>query len=512
MRDVRRLRFGWLAAALLGCAGFAPAQPEGDPDVRPAQFTRPVAPAPRAIADPPTPVVRIQVRVPASIAPGKDITYKLVVTNTSQANAYRVVIRNPIPEGASFGSAEPKPDKQDAKELTWRISTLRAGEHREIELVLKPTTAVKEIRNQAFVTFEHGEAVVTRVEHPKLSVRKSAPKQAVQTDPIPVRVEVANTGRVPIAGVELVEDVSKGFEFAADGDSEKTKTPQQRIWKLGTLQPGERKTIEYRLTAKDATELLTTSVVKCQEVPSGERAESTTKVLVPALTLDLTGPQNVPGGEAALYEITARNTGTLPLRNVRISGSLPADCLLTKMTENGRRYQDQVNWVIPQLKPSDAYKVRYWLKANTTGQRTVRAAARDSRGLEQAREVVTTFQGTSVLHWTARMESPTLRVGQQGLLTVTVQNSGGDSARNVRLRVELPPEVSLSKATPKNQSATNQVLFDSVTIRPDGEVKFTVTFKAEQAHQAWFRLKLQADTFGDQPPLTKEQPIVITGR
>ena len=44
---------------------------------------------PSVVADPPTPVVRIQVRVPANVAPGKDIPYKLIVTNTSAANAYR---------------------------------------------------------------------------------------------------------------------------------------------------------------------------------------------------------------------------------------------------------------------------------------------------------------------------------------------------------------------------------------------------------------------------------------
>ena len=81
--------------------------------------------------------------------------------------------------------------------------------------------------------------------------------------------------------------------------------------------------VEYKLTAKEAAELLTTSFVKSQETPEAEQAQSTTRVLTAGLALDLTGPATVGGGEPALYEIVARNTGTLPLTNVRVSGVGP---------------------------------------------------------------------------------------------------------------------------------------------------------------------------------------------
>ena len=513
-----------MAVAVVFCVGPAfgqpPDEPKVDPEVMPAQFTQPVGvvpPQPAAVAagvvsDPPTPVVRVQVRVPANVAPGKDLTYKLVVANTSQADAYGVKVRNPVPAAAQFVSAEPKPDSQAApaaRDLLWSLGTLRAGERREIELVLKPTAEAKEIRNQAFVSFEHGQAVVTQINKPKLAVAKVAPKQAAQTDPIPVRVVVENKGRVPVSKVELVETVTKGFEFAADAEGEKGSGPEQRVWQLGTLRPGERKIVEYKLTAKEAAELLATSAVKSQEIPEAERAESTTKVLTAGLTLDLTGPATVGGGEPALYEIVARNTGTLPLSNVRVSGSVPGDCSLTKMTNGGQRYRDQVAWTVAQLKPGEAQSFRLGLKANTTGQRTVRAAARDARGLEKARELRTSFQGTSLLQWHAELD-PQVSAGQQRVLTVRVENRGGEAAKNVRLRVELPQQVSVQQATPKNRSSANLVEFDAVSVPANGEETFTITYKAERSGQAYFIMKLSADTLGEQP-LTKEQAVEITG-
>ena len=530
MRD-RRFPIIVLLLALGGPAFAAdPDDDRDDPDVVPAQFVQPVGPAappsattPATVADPPTPVVRVQVRVPAHVPPQKDLTYRIAVTNTSGADAYRVRVRFPLPEGITgVTKAEPpaenfdpkKPAAAVPKELVWEYRTLRAGEKHEIEVAVKPAPDAREVRAAAYVAFEHGQAVVTRVDKPKLAVRKAVPKSAVSTDPVTVRVEVTNPSKVAVPNVQLVEDVSKGFEFARESEGEKGTVPEQRVWQIGTLRPGERKVIEYKLTAKDnaSTEALTTSsVVKSPDAPEGERAESTTKLLVPGMRVDLSGPPTSAPGDPANYEIVVRNTGTLLLTDVRVTGSVPSDCTPTKMTNGGQRYRDQLVWVVPSLKPGDAQSFRYSLKANTTGKRTVRAAAETPRGIEKSSEVVTAFQGTAVLTWDATAEPVSLGTGQQGLLTVRVRNTGGEAARGVRLRVELPGEVRFVQASPRNQASANEVAFDGVSIPAYGSEKFTVTYRADRAGQAWFRLKLSAEALGDRP-MTKEQSVEISGR
>lgn len=526
-----------VAFALSALPGTAD-EPIVDPDVQPAQFVRPAsrsanppafdpsgvtAPATAGVIDPPTPVVRIQVRVASHAAVGKDVPYKITVANTSSADAYKVKARVVLPaDVAGAPVADPPPDNHDPKkqaalasrELVWSLNTLRPGEKREIDLTIRPTPGGKELRTQAFVSFEHGETVVTKVDRAKLTVRKAVPMQAISTESVTVRVEVANPGTVAVPNVQLVEDVTKGFEFVNDGGGEKGTSPEQRVWQLGTLRPGERKLVEYRLSSKNAAvdALATSSVVKSPDAPDGERAESSTKLLIPGLKIDLTGPPTASAGEPALYEIVARNTGTLPLNDVRITGAIPVDCTLSKMTNGGQKYRDQIVWTVPSLKPGEAHSVRFGLKANTTGKRTIRAAADSVRGnLEKSSEVVTSFQGTAVLTWDAKMESATLGVGRSGLLTVTVKNAGGESARGARVRVELPGEVRFDQATPRAENSGNEVVFDAETIPAGGTRTYTVTFKAERSGQAWFRMKLAAEVLGDKP-ITKEQSVEITSR
>lgn len=529
---------GWISVTLVYGTVFADDTPPiTDPNVTPAQFVPPVSPisptgAPitgmpsNLVADPPTPMVRVQVRVPAHIAPGKEILYRITVVNSSAAEAYRVRVRNPLPEGTTaIVKTEPAADNYDPKrappavpkELIWSLGTLRAGESKTIELTVRPPADAKEVRNQAYVSFEHGQAVTTRIDSPKLAVRKSAPKQVVSSEPIPIRVEITNTSNVTVANVQLVEDVSRGFEFATGTEGEKGGTPQQRLWNLGSLRAGEQKLVSYRLTTVGGGELLTQSAVKSQDVPDAARAESTTKVLVPGLKLDLKGPTGVQPGEPATYEATVTNTGTMPLSEVHVVAGIPDDCTVTKMTNGGQRSRDQLGWTIPDradgpLRPGESYTVRFGLKASTSGKRTVRVSADPGHNAEQSREAVTVFQASAVLSWRAALDQPTVPAGREGMMTVRITNSGGDPARNTRLRIELPPGVRVVEASPKRfQAAAGELIFDAITVPASGSETFTVTFRPEKPGQAWFHLKLYADALGEQP-LRKEQEVQVTGR
>ncbi|MCZ2340862.1 MAG: DUF11 domain-containing protein [Bacteroidales bacterium] len=527
----RRFQLAMVVWSLIGAsmALGQDAEPIEDPNLLPAQYVVPggaYAPAGSVsspvgmVADPPSPTVRVQVRVPASVAPNKELPYRIIVTNVSQADAYRVRIRDPLSDAiATITKIEPSADNFDPKkptplpkELHWSLGTLRPGESRTMELTITIKPTAKEIRNQAYVSFEHGQAVITKIERPQLAIRKSAPKQSTQTNGVAVVVEVSNPGRVPVSAVELVEDVSKGFAFTAGTTGEKGAEPTQRLWKLGTLQPGERKLIQYRLTAADGGELLASSIVKSPDVPEVERSESSTKVLVPGVGLELSGPPIVSPGEAGLYEIVARNTGTLPLTDVRISATIPNDCTISKMTRGGQHYRDRIVWTVSRMSPGEAYSVRYGLKANTTGKRTIRAAIEAAGSVEKSRELITSYQGTADLTWESSADPQTVQMGKTGLLTIRVRNTGGETAKNVRLRVELPADrAQFVQATPRDTRASaNTIQFNEMSIPAYGSLTYTITYRAERAGQAWFRLRLEDHSLGDNP-LTKEQAVEILG-
>ncbi len=497
-----------------------------DPNVEPAQFkqpggvpARPVAGASgRDVPDPPHPVVTIRVRVPADAAPGDDIKYVITVRNTSAADAHAVTVRNPLAvEVETVVKADPEADKdtRNTKQLVWSLGTLKAGATKTIELTLRHKEGVSELKNLAYVKFEHGQSVATKIAKPTIKVSKVAPKQTVRDEQFKVQVLVENTGKVPTEGVRVVENLPQSAEFEAVTAGAK-RVPQaegqQWAWEIAKLQPGERKVIEYKVTPREAKDVYTLTSVSGTKLVPDKPAEGRTQVLVPGLDVKLTGPTGVvAAGESAKYEIVVRNTGTLPSANLRVTGTIPADCKPTMKTDGGQIYRDSIVWQLPRLEPGEAQSFRFAVKASTTGRRVVVASAADARGLKASQELATVFAGTAALVWETEFKPLTLQVGKQGIFTVKVKNNGGEAARDVRLQIDVPDAVSVVQVTPQTRIEGNVLAFGAETIPAYGEKLYTLTIQGAKADQAWFQIHLAADCLGDQPLKTQKMVNVIGG-
>ncbi len=115
--------------------------------------------------------------MPGSVQPDKEIEYRLTVENVSQAAAHHVIVRDRLPAGTQFVRAEPKPEsnkpaKGDRTDLLWDFGTLKPGEQKLIVLTINPAGS-DEVKNSAYVQFEHGQTVKTRISKPSVQVRAS---------------------------------------------------------------------------------------------------------------------------------------------------------------------------------------------------------------------------------------------------------------------------------------------------------------------------------------------------
>ena len=521
-----------LALTVTASGGFAQEpddEPFIDPAVTPAQFAQPGRVAPPGesggsgeVADPATPVVRIQVRAPAHLAPGKPLIYRILVSNTSGATAYRIVVRHPIPDGvtpavAPAPLAEPKPDDATAKEMTWRFAELKPGATKEMTVAYTMLPEAKSVTAKAFVGFEHGQAVTTDHEKPKVTIKKFAPEKAVGTEPIAVRVQVTNTSRVTVKDIDVVEDISKGFEYVADADSEPTNVPGQRSWRIKELAPGQSRTIEYRVRAKGKPggDFTTTSNVKSGDVKGiTEPAKSVTRVMTPDLKLDVTGPATQSLGEPGEYTIAVTNTGNTTLNSVRVVADVPADCTVKRLTNGGQRTRDQLVWDVPTdrkngpLGPGETSQLRFTLVGSRAGAKKVAVNADGGRGVEQAKSVTTTFTGVAALKYEVDLEPGVVVAGKQAVVKYRVRNTGTEAAKNVVLRIKLPPEVEAKQVTPtKYNATTGETVFDPQTVLAGDESIYAVTYLARTPGRAAFVFKLSSD--GDAKPLTAEKSVQI---
>lgn len=476
--------------------------------------------APRAgadVPDPPHPVVTVRVRVPADMPPGDDIKYVITVQNVSAADAHGVTVRNPLAaEVEGVVKADPQEDKAQStpKQLIWVLGTLKGGATKTIELTLRHKKDVSELKNLAYVKYEHGQSVTTKIAKPTIKVSKTAPKQTIRDETYTVRVQIENTGKVAAEGVRVVENLPTSAEVepvTAGGKRLAQPEGQQWLWEVARLQPGEKKVIEYRVTPREAKDVFTVTSVSGQRLVSDKPAEARTQVLVPGIEVKLTGPTGVvSAGESAKYEITVRNTGTLPSTAVKVTGTLPADCKPTMKTDGGQVFRDSIVWQVPKLDPGEAQAFRFAIKATTTGRRVVVASAADARGTKGGQELATVFAGTAALVWETEFKPLTVQVGKQGVFTVKVKNQGGEAARNVRVQIDVPDAVSAVQATPNTQLGAT-IQFGVESIPAYGEVTYTLTFEGKKADQAWFKVRMAADCLGDRPMQTEKMMNVIGG-
>src|SRR5262249_51558017 len=176
-----------------------------------------------------------------------------------------VSVRNPLPDSIEGPvKAEPEWDKAKSvakdgafKELRWYFGTLLAGKSKTIELTLRPKKDAVEVKNLAYVQFEHGEVVTTKINKPAVKIQKVAPKQTVRAEPYTVRIAVDNTGKVAAENLRVIENlpasaevepVTKGAKRTDKRDAPVGVEGQQWVWEIARLMPGERKLIEYRVT------------------------------------------------------------------------------------------------------------------------------------------------------------------------------------------------------------------------------------------------------------------------
>jgi uncharacterized repeat protein (TIGR01451 family) len=322
-------------------------------------LTVPVPPAPDCLPkDPPPPVVKVNVRVPACSAPGKAIEYHICVENCSTAEAHHVLLKNPLPANAKFVRADPEPTKV-GPELQWDLGTVGGGACREVVLVLQPTNA-EDVKNCTRVQFEHGQCVTTRqaghapalpvppgaappgvmppavsevpvtpktkeppVVAPRLSLTVEGHKRQYVNLPSHYFLTVTNTGKTRATNV-LASCVIPGdlkFERAAPNY---TYVAGQVAWVVGDLDPGAQQTLELVLRAQAEGRTCIRPVVRADGGVSLQGEACTDFVGVSALHVGVSDRIDpvVVGGRTS-YPIVIRNQGSAAVTNLKVKALIP---------------------------------------------------------------------------------------------------------------------------------------------------------------------------------------------
>ncbi len=456
----------------------------------------PVMPhTPSEALDPLEPVVRLHVRAPASVEPDKEIEYRITVENVSRADAHHVLVRDRLPRGVEEQlRAEPKPsDRTKAKDgstdLLWDLDTLKAGEQKEIVLAIKPKGG-DDVVDRAYVQYEHGQNVTTKIAKPGLQVKTTAPAQAVLYQPISFVIEVANTGSAAVRDVVLTDEVPDGLEFVSSKPSHNGEKPFS--WKIGDIPPRETRRIEYQAISKRTGKFTNKAKVTAA---GGLSATDSAAVAVgeAKLKLSMSGPKRRAVRRPIPYHITVRNLGTVPLTNVLVSDELPRSPRgpgfdLLHANPLARVERGFVRWQIGALAPGERRSLLMVLRAPSPGWCWNAVAARADPDLSDKAAPGWTHidpADTPILEIDKSMGA--LSVGEKASYTIRFINLGKSNLVNAHLTVTVPEQLSVFgvRGATTGQRDGQTIRFAPLQLLQKGEEKdFVVEVEAKKAGTA----------------------------
>ena len=265
------------------------------------------------------PALVLQKTAPAEVIQCDPIPMVLTVRNPGSGIARNVTINDTLPDGWRTSDGRTT--------VTIPVGDLGPGQQREVRLEAR-SDATGSFTNNATATEDGGlsanASATTVVTKPELSVSKQGPAMRFIGRPAEFTVTVTNTGDAP-ARDTILEDAVPNLTQFVSADNGGALSGGHVRWNLGTLAPGESRTVSMRVTCvgMGTVRNVATARAYCAEA----QGEVSMEVKgIPAILLeviDINDPVEVGANET--YEIVVVNQGSATDSNIRITCTLPPE-------------------------------------------------------------------------------------------------------------------------------------------------------------------------------------------
>jgi uncharacterized repeat protein (TIGR01451 family) len=488
------------------------------------------------------PDIAINATGPARAGLGATATYQFAITNPGDLPARGVTLTSELPPGASLVSSNP-PAEVAGGRLTWTLGDLAPRETRPVELNLRADqlgslSVCASVRTAEGLTAS--DCASTVVASPSLEVQIRGPQTAVVGEDVRYEVTITNRGQVAATGLIITDTFDPGFRHMISG------SPIERD--LPDIEPGQSRTIYITFgVVAPGEQCHTVAVSGAAGVSASARACLTATAAPPpeqpppagqaegaALQVTMTGPRQRRVGEIAEFSIDIRNTGEVPLTNLRIVDTYELALDPVQASGGFTRGREELVWQLDRLEPGKTYSLQVNCQcvaavASACNRVTVYSDQRPPLADEACVEIfppqespsdITPPAGRPELSMSVADLNDPARVGQEVTYRVFVTNQGPTSVRNVQLSVTLPPELT---PVPAGTSGPTRAVFDGQTIRfepvaemraetnlrPADAVSFTIRARAASPGAARIQAELTGE--GVQPIRVEETTHVLPG-
>jgi uncharacterized repeat protein (TIGR01451 family) len=287
------------------------------------------------------PQLAIRMTAPSEVMLGSEQHVKIELNNPGSGDATGVMLYENVPQELRHPSGST---------LEFEIGTLRAGETRQLELILMAEKAGKVINAltaRADGNIQVEQQVEFEVVAPALQISVDGPSRRYLERQATYQVNVENPGTAVAKDVELVTKLPKGMRFVrANNMGQYDPATHAIYWSLAELPQGERGSVELVAMPVQPGDQTLEVESRAQQ---GLEDHTSQQVVVEGLAAimfevrDAVDPIEV-GGETA-YEIRVVNQGTKAATNVGVAVALPPGMKATA-AESETRYEIQAGGVV----------------------------------------------------------------------------------------------------------------------------------------------------------------------
>jgi uncharacterized repeat protein (TIGR01451 family) len=404
-------------------------------------------------------VLSVDVQSPANLNFEQPATVKIIVKNSGSTDALGVVVRDELPAGLTYISAQPEAQRVGESLLSWRISTLPAGSDRTILLKVKPAK-VGAFDHAATVTFQTGSKATCRVLRPRLKIeiaQNPTDGKVLKNKAAEFRIAVTNTGDGPARNVVIQAKLSPGLRHETSERNEDNSF-ELPIQELG---PGQREELDpLNVDAIQGGQqwcrvrALSTDVVFIKD-----EAEVTRNVDVvePKLKLTLMAPAMRYTETVADYSVALENLGTAPAKNVKVMLTLGVSGRLVA-TPSGAKYDPasrRLLWTIAQIDPGEKPRnLAFSVRMGGIGAYELNVEARGDNSIYLKDRRITDVQGMPDVDLVVRERRRVVDVDGTTTFQIRLRNYGTKAATKLQVKAKLSENLTVieSAGGPEEQA------------------------------------------------------------
>lgn len=424
--------------------------------------------------------------------------YPLVFDVKACDDLCEAMVSATLPEGVSYIRSQPEA-RVEGRKLIWNFGPMSKGECRPARVWLKC-----ECEGEQCVCF-CASAVPVRFcallcAKPILTCKKCGPEQVCPGDPVEYTITVTNRGSCTAEDVVVTDNLPDGVEHAS--------CQRTLVYKLGSLEPCQSKTVNICTTAVKRGKYTNTAVVTACNADSVS-CESTVCICCCQLECEKVGPKEVAIGKNADYQITVMNTGDLPLTDVVVYDTAPSSTSI--VTSNGATLNgNTATWRLREMKPGEKVSFNITLTTCVPGCFTNHVDVTNCQNCNAHCEATTHWKGRPALNICVTQAENPICVGENNSYLITVVNQGSEADNNVQVVVTFPDEVQPMAASGDSpgQVSGNTVRFAPLkNVAARQTLRYRVDAKARKSGDA--RIKFEVSSDAIKTPIVQQESTIV---